>query len=328
MLKVICLLHICLFMWYERTTFATPNETNVLLLKLEFMKTLNEQVNEIVNGKGSKAVKKASLIKLGLTSFEIDSIILSAAKAKKAGKKFDASSLTFGVEIECYNVLRSDLISHVRQRSISIESEGYNHNDNERYYKIVSDASIHGANGQEVVSPILKGENGMNSLKMVCDSLVAVGARVNKSTGLHIHFDASSISDEHFINIFRNYQAIESVIDSFMPMSRRENNNGYCRSLVGLRYGDCQTKRDIINLNGTRYRKVNAESYLRHKTIEFRQHSGTIEYKKISNWILFLRELINYSEKNEIQSCTRIEDLPFLTDQQKEYFINRRAALN
>lgn len=292
------------------------------------MKTLNEQVNEIVNGKGCKAVKKASLIKLGLTSFEIDSIILSATKAKKAGKKFDASSLTFGVEIECYNVLRSDLINQVRQRSIAIESEGYNHNDNERYYKIVSDGSICGANGQEVVSPILKGENGLNSLKNVCEALSAVGAKVNRSTGLHIHFDASSISDEHFINIFKNYKAIEGVIDSFMPISRRNSNNGYCKSLKYIRYSECRTKADVISMNGTRYRKVNAESYLRHKTIEFRQHSGTIEYKKISNWILFLRELINYSEKNEIQRCTRIEDLPFLTDQQKEYFINRRAALN
>ena len=292
------------------------------------MKTLNEQVNEIVNGKGSKATKKASLIKLGLTAFEIDTIILAANKARKAGKKFDAASLTFGVEIECYNVLRSDLINQVRQRSIAIESEGYNHNDNERYYKIVSDGSICGANGQEVVSPILKGENGMNSLKMVCDSLAAVGAKVNRSTGLHIHFDASSISDEHFINIFSNYKTIESVIDSFMPVSRRENNNGYCRSLEDVYYSLCRTKADVINLNGTRYRKVNAESYLRHKTIEFRQHSGTIEYTKISNWILFLRELINYSEKHVIQNCRRIEDLPFLTDQQKEYFINRRAALN
>lgn len=292
------------------------------------MKTLNEQVNEIVNGKGSKAVKKASLIKLGLTSFEIDSIILSAAKAKKAGKKFDASSLTFGVEIECYNVLRSDLINQVRQRSIAIESEGYNHNDNERYYKIVSDASISGINGQEVVSPILKGENGMNSLKMVCDSLVAVGAKVNRSTGLHIHFDASSISDAHFVNIFKNYKKLEPIIDSFMPNSRRANNNGYCASLRGLDYDTCETKSDIIRLNRTRYRKVNAESYLRHKTIEFRQHSGTIEYTKISNWILFLREMINYSEKHVIQICRSIEELPFLTDEQKEYFINRRAALN
>ncbi|WP_368506125.1 amidoligase family protein [Bacteroides finegoldii] len=32
---------------------------------------------------------------------------------------------------------------------------------------------------------------------MVCDSLNAIGAKVNKSIGLHVHFDASKISDSH-----------------------------------------------------------------------------------------------------------------------------------
>ena len=35
------------------------------------MKTLNEQVDEIKNMKGSKATKKAAFIKLGLRKYEI-----------------------------------------------------------------------------------------------------------------------------------------------------------------------------------------------------------------------------------------------------------------
>ena len=254
------------------------------------MRTLNEQVNEIVNGKGSKTAKSISLVKLGLTPYEIKLMLGDINVSKKT--KFNANILTFGVEIECYNVLRSCLINEVSQRSVSIQSEGYNHTDNNHYYKIVSDGSIQGNDGQEVVSPILKGKDGLNSLKNVCDSLNAVGAKVNRSTGLHVHFDASKISDVHFVNIFKNYQKLESVIDSFMPNSRRANNNGYCASLIGLDYDTCETKSDVIRLNRTRYRKVNAESYLRHKTIEFRQHSGTTEYEKMANWINFLRKLI------------------------------------
>lgn len=290
------------------------------------MKTLNEQVNEIVNGKGSKTAKSISLVKLGLTSYEIKLMLGDINVSKKT--KFNANILTFGVEIECYNVLRSCLINEVSQRSVSIQSEGYNHTDNNHYYKIVSDGSIQGNDGQEVVSPILKGKDGLNSLKNVCDSLNAVGAKVNRSTGLHVHFDASKISDVHFVNIFKNYQKLESVIDSFMPNSRRANNNGYCASLIGLDYDTCETKSDVIRLNRTRYRKVNAESYLRHKTIEFRQHSGTTEYEKMANWINFLRKLIQYSFDNEIKSCSTIEEIPFLTETEKQYFINRRAALN
>lgn len=290
------------------------------------MKTLNEQVNEIVNGKGSKTAKSISLVKLGLTPYEIKLMLGDINVSKKT--KFNANILTFGVEIECYNVLRSCLINEVSQRSVSIQSEGYNHTDNNHYYKIVSDGSIQGNDGQEVVSPILKGKDGLNSLKNVCDSLNAVGAKVNRSTGLHVHFDASKISDVHFVNIFKNYQKLESVIDSFMPNSRRANNNGYCASLIGLDYDTCETKSDVIRLNRTRYRKVNAESYLRHKTIEFRQHSGTTEYEKMANWINFLRKLIQYSFDNEIKSCSTIEEIPFLTETEKQYFINRRAALN
>lgn len=290
------------------------------------MKTLNEQVNEIMNAKSSKQTKSISLIKLGLTPYEVK--VMLGSISVPATCKFNANNLTFGVEIECYNVIRQTLIQEVEQRNISIKSEGYNHTDNSSYYKMVSYASIVGENGQEVVSPILKGKKGLDSLKMVCQSLDAVGAKVNRSTGLHVHFDASGISDEHFIRIFINYRRLEDVIDTFMPHSRRENNNQFCKSLHGIPYASCHTKSDVISANGTRYRKVNAESYLRHKTIEFRQHSGTIEYTKISNWINFLRKLIQYSYESEISYCERIEDIPFLNEREKAYFISRREQLS
>lgn len=290
------------------------------------MKTLKEQVDEIVKSGKSRQTKSVSLIKLGITPYEIK-LLLGSIKVQK-GCKFNANTLTFGVECETYNVVRDALIREVEQRNISIQSEGYNHRDNNHYYKIVSDASIQGVNGQEIVSPILKGKKGLDSLKMVCDSLNTIGAKVNRSTGLHIHFDASKISDSHFVQIFKNYQKLESVIDSFMPQSRRGNNNHYCKSIQGLDYDSCNTKSDIIRVNGTRYRKVNAESYLNHKTVEFRQHSGTTDYDKIANWINFLRKLIQYSFENEIQECASIEEVPFLTNTEKQYFINRREALN
>ena len=289
------------------------------------MKTLNEQVKEVMNGKGSRYTKSIELVKLGLTPHEI-SIMLGSVKVSKKCK-FNVNALTFGVELEVYNVVRTELIREVEQRSISIQSEGYNHTDNNHYYKIVSDASICGENGNEVVSPILKGKKGLDSLKEVCESLENVGAKVNKSTGLHVHFDASTMTDGHFVQLFKNYQKLESVIDTFMPNSRRANNNVFCKSLRGIHYDGCQTKEDVMNYNGTRYRKVNAESYIRHKTVEFRQHSGTTEFKKISNWINFLRKLIQYSFDHAIENCSSIEEIPFLTEKEKEFFISRRESL-
>jgi hypothetical protein len=78
----------------------------------------------------------------------------------------------------------------------------------------------------------------------------------------------------------------------------------------------------------SRYYKINGHAYFRHQTIEFRQHSGTTDYTKISMWIAFLAALTKYSEKNEITSCNSIDEIPFLNAEQKAYFNNRRAALN
>ena len=42
------------------------------------------------------------------------------------------------------------------------------------------------------------------------------------------------------------------------------------------------------------------QSYVRHNTIEFRQHSGTVEFEKIANWILFLHNLVEYSKTKKV----------------------------
>ena len=168
----------------------------------------------------------------------------------------------------------------------------------------------------------------MNSLKAMCDTLAAVDARVNRSCGLHVHIGAENLSDDHYVRIVRNYQKLESVIDSFMPNSRRGNNSPWCHSLQGVDFSRCMTKRDVYDaMHGDRYYKVNAVAYLRHKTIEFRQHSGTVEYEKISNWVKFLAKLVEYSYKHEISSCGSIEEIPFLKESEKTYFTNRREAL-
>jgi hypothetical protein len=222
------------------------------------MKTLKEQVTEIMSGKDSKQTKAISLVKLGITPYEIRLMLGSVSTAKG----LNVNTLTFGVEIECYNVRRNDLLQEAARRNIAIYSQNYNHRDNKEYYKIVSDGSISGEYGQEVVSPILKGKKGESSLKKVCESLNSVGAKVNRSTGLHVHFGAEKMSDEHFVNIFKNYQALEATIDSFMPSSRRGRANKYCQTLANLDYSGCCTKDDVARINISRYRKVNAHAYM------------------------------------------------------------------
>ena len=74
--------------------------------------------------------------------------------------------------------------------------EGYNHVDNNHYYKFVSDSSIRGENPIECVSPVLTGKAGMKSLETCCKALNEANAQVNISTGLHVHIGAANLSDE------------------------------------------------------------------------------------------------------------------------------------
>lgn len=127
------------------------------------MKTLSEELNEVLISKISKIAKKEAIIKLGIKEKEAN-FLLKMKGVITTSVKFNATTLTFGIEIECYNVVRDSLIREVSQKNISIHAQNYNHNTSAAY-KIVSDASILGTDGNEVVSPILKGKNGLDSLK-------------------------------------------------------------------------------------------------------------------------------------------------------------------
>ena len=287
------------------------------------MKSLNEEIQDIKTGKGSKTSKKEALIKLGLRKHEIDIILSDLPKQVTERFKF-----TFGVEIECL-VASSVMHECATRNAMPFQYEGYNHEDNNHYYKFVSDSSIRGENPIECVSPVLTGKAGMKSLENCCKALNEANAQVNVSTGLHVHIGAQNLSDEAYVNVFKNYQKLESVIDTFMARSRRENNSQWCRSLQGKDFSFCTSKNDVYDvMSGNRYYKVNACSYSRHRTIEFRQHQGSTDFEKISNWVNFCAKLVAWSKKNVLQTeVTSIDEIPFLTVKEKSFFKQRAEIL-
>lgn len=287
------------------------------------MKTLNEEIQEIKNMKGSKAAKKEAFIKLGLRKYEIELLLSELPKQVREVHKF-----TFGVEIECL-VAASLMRECATRNAMPFRYEGYNHTDNNHYYKFVSDSSIRGENPIECVSPVLTGKAGMKSLENCCKALNEAGAQVNISTGLHVHIGAANLTDEAYINVFKNYQKLEKVIDTFMARSRRANNSQWCRTLQDKDFSMCLTKLDVYDvMGGNRYYKVNACSYARHQTIEFRQHQGSTDFEKISNWVNFCAKLVAWSKKNVLSSeVNSIDEIPFLTAKEKSFFKSRAEVL-
>ena len=279
----------------------------------------------------SSAKRKAeALVKLGVTPYEamvLAKASIMPATRKERVKKF---TFTFGVEIECVHCPRYPFMDAASAKGLTVLNQGYNHTDIAQY-KLVSDGSLTGENSVECVSPALNGnKSGFESLKKCCDALGEVGATVNRSCGLHVHIGAASLSEEAYCNVFVNYQKLEKVIDSFMALSRRGNNNTYSKSLQRYNLDGVYARSELnYRIGDTRYLKVNAQAWSRHRTIEFRQHQGTINFDKIKAWVTFLGKLVEWSRENRLTApIAEIDDIPFLTQTEKNYFKTRKTALN
>ena len=234
----------------------------------------------------------------------------------------------FGIEIEAYNCEKGVLARELREAGIAVAVEGYNHNTRD-HWKLVTDSSLRGNDTFELVSPILEGEAGLQELQKVCWVLDYCNVKVNDSCGLHIHMDAADFTIETWRNLAITYRRLEPVIDSFMPSTRR--NNRYCKCLTGISERSITEAENIMQLRSAfgndRYHKLNLEAYARHRTVEFRQHSGTTNFTKMENWIRFAANMITFAKHGMVNSGCPLSNIPFLTADQKVFFKLRTKKL-
>lgn len=296
-----------------------------------------QNIENILNQNGTKTAKIKMLLELGMTRKQVAEAIgvgygfVQNVYAANFGttnpRGFNCENFnfnrTFGVEIEIVHNSKAKVRDAIKNAGVVCEIEGYNHS-RRNHWKIVTDASVSG--GFEVVSPVLKGQDGLDQLEKVCQALQSVNAKVNKSTGLHVHLGTNDFGNDINVwkNLYKNYVKLESIIDSFMPESRR--NNSYCKSLKVANWNskiDSATNLEDLEskiTNRSRYFKLNSQSYWRHKTVEFRQHSGTVEFEKISNWVLFCARFVEYSKKNVVASENKSELKKFLNSTLESFY--------
>lgn len=224
---------------------------------------------------------------------------------------------TFGIEIEGYGLDLRTVAQAITRVGIPCRVEGYGHST-PTTWKVVTDVSISGSMGFEVVSPILRGEDGFNQVRAVCDALTAAGAKVNKSCGLHVHIGAADFRLQEIRQMAKNYIIFENFFDAIVPPSRRKTNNIYIKSnrdvfggygkdavraavaaidaaanLDDLIHTVCPSNYGRYDQDNGRYRKLNLCAFWRHRTIEFRQHSGTTDAEKAVNWIKLVMQFVN-----------------------------------
>ena len=209
---------------------------------------------------------------------------------------------TYGVEIEITGTRRLDsnlsgIARALTRAGIPAAAARYGSSDQPEggKWKVLPDASC----GPEIVSPPLRGKAGLEEIGQVCEALQGVGAEVSSSCGLHVHHDAAGLTVQHMVAINALYAAHQRAINSILPASRWDNH--YCASL-GPRHVDRRWQKGIAAapdrhhaaqaMQESRYSAVNWHALLRHGTVEFRQHNGTVESLEIRCWILLTQCLI------------------------------------
>lgn len=305
---------------------------------------MEQQVQRILSQTTTKTSKIQQLLQLGLTRRQVADLVTNGnygfvynvykkmqgtAAIQQITTRLSPSAFTrrFGIEIEAHGVNQTRLLDSLSSAGIECRGEGYNHTTRP-HWKLVPDSSIRGRNPFELVSPILEGEDGLKQVKRVCKALQKVNAKVNSSCGMHVHINARDFTLRTWKNILINYARLESIIDNFMPQSRR--NNYYCRGFSQIADFESKIERaerveDITAVLETRYRKINAEAYVRHGSIEFRQHGGTTEFEKIHYWVRFLESLIKFSERDGIFAGSSINDLQAILEEDTFTYIKYRT---
>jgi hypothetical protein len=223
---------------------------------------------------------------------------------------------TFGCEFEVLmpqGMHSSTLIRKLRDVGLNAQDEFYNHAVRD-YWKLTTDGSLGNySRGRELVSPILSGSAGLEEVRKAAQVLLDAGCRVTKRCGFHVHVGAGHWHVNAFQRAWQVYAGFEAALDGVLAPSRRGNGNTYCRSLGGsipMRMLSAMTVNELSHdrqgrshdAHFNRYRKLNVQSFFRHRTIEFRQHQGTVQPDHAVMWVRFCLRFAARAERGDYQT--------------------------
>jgi hypothetical protein len=154
-----------------------------------------------------------------------------------------------------------------------------------------------------------------SNLKKACELLNKMGAKVNKSCGLHVHLDARHLDKNDVSVMAKKFERSLPVMLSMVPKSRRTNVR-YCKAGVSPDMNDYDH----------RYYAINTTAYPKYGTIEIRLHSATTDFNKIFNWAQLLVAIGNSTIPKKCEDLNQLTDYVKLSEDLVEY-ISQRTAL-
>jgi len=239
----------------------------------------------------------------------------------------------FGIEIEFYGADRDTVWAAVRAAGLEIRSGG-GHSMTD--WTLKSDCSIHntgGTDGLELVSPPLSGDDGIEQVRKALAALASVGARINRTCGLHVHHEARDLGANGIARLVRSWFEHQRLIDWLVQPSRRgDADNTYCHAwrenlVVAVEQA---ARRGEVFTGAGRYTALNLCSFPAYGTVEVRQHGGTLDFIKIEAWIKLGQALFDAVAQSPGAALTpagglrgMLRSLPGLDDNTRAYLVGR-----
>ena len=192
-----------------------------------------------------------------------------------------ANEMTFGCEFEVTMPARNAPPAGGYHHGLQIQGlpEGWNaqHDGSIR-------CMVRGHVGVEIVSPILKGADGIRQIKLVCAWLKEKGAKVNQSTGFHVHVGCER-NPELVSKIAHLTANFEKALYASTGTKSRES-GCFCRPIQS----DGNMTRRFVQgerVSVQRYHSLNVTNldFGTKPTVEFRVFAGTLNHVKAIGYI-------------------------------------------
>jgi hypothetical protein len=264
-----------------------------------------------VRGAGGKVQNFSHRISLDASMSNTTTHVFSEDRGPRPLRMAALPDSEFGIELECTTDASLESIQAAMPVPCSLiynYGQGLQTMDT---WKIVPDSSIAcnrsmpNCSTFEIVSPVLSGGNGLSQINKICRALKNHDIKINKSMGFHVHINVEQYSVKRLVKICQQFIKYEDVFDSLMPPSRRTGSeesaryfqsnrdsvgkflNNKQRNQALARCHNIESLAQLMNAGNSRYYKLNLQNLRtgRQPTLEFRQHSATLNYEKISAWV-------------------------------------------
>ncbi|MHB9074433.1 MAG: amidoligase family protein [Desulfobaccales bacterium] len=187
-------------------------------------------------------------------------------------------------------------------------------------WSFVTDDSVKGAGGGELVSPILTGVQGLIRIYKIIRLLQEFPEiQVNETCGFHVHHgvDPATFGNQELFQLMRIVAIFENYIYQLLPEVRRQAET--CRPLEidlykWFRHNGTERRAPLVKnlwyspenrdddktprhrrLHPTRYHGLNLHSYWYRGTVEFRYYPSVLdEPEELMQWIIFTQFLMEW----------------------------------